>query len=184
MLDFSRFSRVLRLDFLGQASSHGVRRNTMTNPKQRVQLADLAHADKVNLVDIWTRLNGQPPSFRASRELLILALAWEIQARKFGGLKPTVRRRMDRLAKAYLRGGSIDLDRPLRYRPGTVLLRQWKGKRHSVTILEEGYGYNGKTYGSLSQIAREITGSRWNGPAFFGFRKGAGRHAEVTANGE
>jgi hypothetical protein len=184
MLDFSRFSRVLRLDFLGQASSHGVRRNTMTNPKQRVQLADLAHADKVNLVDIWTRLNGQPPSFRASRELLILALAWEIQARKFGGLKPTVRRRTDRLAKAYLRGGSIDLDRPLRYRPGTVLLRQWKGKRHSVTILEEGYGYNRKTYGSLSQVAREITGSRWNGPAFFGFRKGVSREAEVVADGE
>ncbi len=155
----------------------------MTNP-HRPQLADLPYVDKATLVDIWARLNGQPPSFRASRELLILALAWEIQARKYGGLKPMVRRRMDRLAKAYLRGGSIELDPPLRYRPGTVLLRQWKGKRHSVTILEEGYGYNGKTFGSLSQIAREITGSRWNGPAFFGFRKGVGREAEVTANGE
>ncbi len=156
----------------------------MANPQQRVQLAELDHADKPTLVAIWTRLNGKPPSFRASRELLILALAWEIQARKYGGLKPTVRRRMDRLAKAYLRGGSIDLDPPLRYRPGTVLLREWRGTRHAVTILEEGYSYNGKTYGSLSQVAREITGSRWNGPAFFGFRKGSGREAEVTANGE
>jgi hypothetical protein len=156
----------------------------MTNPQPRLQLADLAQADKKRLVELWTRLHGQPPSFRASRELLILALAWEIQARKNGGLKPTVRRRMERLAKAYLRGGSIDLDPPLRYRLGTILLRQWKGQRHSVTILEEGYGYDGKTYKSLSQIAREITGSRWNGPAFFGFRKGVGRQAEVTANGE
>jgi Protein of unknown function (DUF2924) len=115
----------------------------MTNPQPRLQLADLAQADKKRLVELWTRLHGQPPSFRASRELLILALAWEIQARKNGGLKPTVRRRMERLAKAYLRGGSIDLDPPLRYRPGTILLRQWKGQRHSVTILEEGYGYAG-----------------------------------------
>ena len=156
----------------------------MTNPQPRLQLADLAQVDKKRLVELWTRLNGQPPSFRASRELLHLALAWKIQARRCGNLKPTVRRRMERLAKAYLRGGSIDLDPPLRYRPGTVLLRQWRGQRHSVTILEEGYSYNGKTYGSLSQIAREITGSRWNGPAFFGFRKGVGRQPEVTANGE
>jgi len=156
----------------------------MTNPQQRVHLADLELADKATLVAIWTRLNGQPPRFRASRELLILALAWEIQARKYGGLKPTVRRRMDRLAKAYLRSGSIDLDPALRYRPGTVLLREWKGTRHAVTILEEGYSYNGKNYGSLSQIAREITGSRWNGPAFFGFRRAAGREAKVIADVE
>jgi hypothetical protein len=123
----------------------------MTNPQPRLQLADLAHADKKRLIELWTRVNGRPPNFRASRELLLLALAWDIQARRYGGLKPTVPRRMERFAKAYLRGGSIDLDPPLRYRPGTVLLRQWKGQRHSVTILEEGYGYNGRTYESLSQ---------------------------------
>lgn len=155
----------------------------MTN-RQRNQLAHLEHADKATLLDIWTRLNGEPPTFRASRELLILALAWEIQARKSGGLKPSVRRRIDRLAKAYLRRGTVEFDPPLRHRPGTVLLRVWKGTRHAVTILKEGFGYQGKTYQSLSQIAREITGSRWNGPAFFGFRKGAGRQVEVTADGE
>jgi hypothetical protein len=77
------------------------------------------------------------------------------QAGKSGGLKPSVRRRIDKLAKAYVRAGSFELDPPLRYRPGTVLLRRWKGTKHTVTILEEGYNYNGKTYQSLSRIARE-----------------------------
>jgi hypothetical protein len=57
-------------------------------------------------------------------------------------------------------------------KPGVILVRQWKGVSHRVTVLQDGFAYDGKTFDSLSEIARLITGSRWNGPRFFGLRSG------------
>ena len=68
-------------------------------------------------------------------------------------------------------------------RPGTVLIKQWRGAQHVVMVLADGFQHQGTVYGSLSQVAREITGTRWNGPAFFGLRKGHGRSAEVHSHG-
>jgi hypothetical protein len=59
---------------------------------------------------------------------------------------------------------------PRRIKPGAILVRQWKGQSHRVTVLEDGFAYQGKPYESLSEIARLITGTRWNGPKFFGLR--------------
>ena len=64
-------------------------------------------------------------------------------------------------------------------RPGTVISKQWRGAQHVVIVLGDGFQHQGKVYGSLSHVAREITGTRWNGPAFFGLRQGHGRTAEV-----
>jgi len=64
------------------------------------------------------------------------------------------------------------------FRPGTVIIKQWHGTQHVVLILADGFQHQGKVYSSLSQLAREITGTRWNGPAFFGLRKRP-RRAEV-----
>ena len=61
---------------------------------------------------------------------------------------------------------------PRRIKPGAILVRQWKGASHRVTVLEGGFAYEGKSYESLSEIARSITGTRWNGPRFFGLRTG------------
>jgi Protein of unknown function (DUF2924) len=115
----------------------------------------------------------QAPVFSASRELLVNAIAWHLQARQFGGLAPSVHRKLERLAAAITRGDPV---RPLsatdRLRPGTTLERTWRGETHIVTVVANGFTYRGQRYRSLSQIARRITGTRWNGPAFFGLRHG------------
>ena len=66
------------------------------------------------------------------------------------------------------------------FRPGTVIVKQWRRAEHEVMVLADGFRYQG----SLSQLAREITGTRWNGPAFFGLRQGHGRTAEVGNDGQ
>lgn len=114
----------------------------------------------------WRRRYGAPPKLR-SPELLRLMLAWRIQAQAFGGLDSDTRRGLRRptgeKAQAIPSGG-------------TRLTREWQGVRHEVTALGEGgFLYDGERYQSLSQIARLITGARWNGPRFFGLRvEGAG----------
>src|SRR5262249_59795548 len=93
-----------------------------------------------------------------------------------GGLCGWVQRRLERLAAAIDRGEPI---RPStatdRLRPGTTLERAWRGETHVVSIAAEGFTYRGQHYRSLSQIARVITGTRWNGPAFFGLRQDNGK---------
>ena len=138
-------------------------------------ISKLQRAGKAELLAIWSKINGKPPPFRTSRELLASALAWQLQASKQGGLKPSVRRRLQAIAKADERKRlQTELDPSVRLRPGTILLRDWRGQRHAVTVLEEGFSYQGKSCQSLSHIARQITGTRWNGPAFFGLRKNDG----------
>lgn len=63
---------------------------------------------------------------------------------------------------------------PRRIKPGSELVRTWKGKTHRVTVMADGFTYDGQRYGSLSEIATEITGTKWNGPRFFGLRTKAG----------
>ena len=64
---------------------------------------------------------------------------------------------------------------PRRIKPGAVLVRQWKGKSHRIMVLDDGFAFEGKPYDSLSEIARRITGTRWNGPRFFGLRPDKGQ---------
>ena len=65
---------------------------------------------------------------------------------------------------------------PRRIKPGAILVREWKGKSHRVTVLPDGFAYEGETFRSLSEIARRITGGRWNGPRFFGLRPAGNEH--------
>jgi hypothetical protein len=137
----------------------------------RVTLGDLPDMTRAQLCDTWAQVVGKPV-ISASRELLVTTIAWHLQARQHGGLTPAVQRKLDRLAAAIDRGMSV---RPPtaseRLRPGTSLERAWRGKTHTVTVLADGFVYRGQPYRSLSQIARLITGTRWNGPAFFGLRQ-------------
>jgi Protein of unknown function (DUF2924) len=147
------------------------------------KLSKLPSASAAELLALWTAINptAPPGPLRASRELLAGVLAWQLQERKFGGLKPTITRRLRVLARAHQRkatpialaGWSGTL------RPGTVLIRQWRGAPHVIMALADGFQYQGKVYGSLSRVAREITGTHWNGPAFFGLRKKDRAAAEV-----
>lgn len=104
-----------------------------------------------------------PP--KLSRHLLELAVAYKIQEKAFGGLKPSLRKRI-------LEG---DFSKPTQAREGTVLVREWHGVHHTVTVHADGVIYRDQTFGSLSEVARLITGNRWSGPAFFGLKAGKKR---------
>jgi hypothetical protein len=110
----------------------------------------------------WRRRWGDAPSLR-SADLLRRNLAWRIQAEIFGGLDLATREVIFRKGRPMI-GPSL--------RPGMRLAREWQGVRHQVEILESGVLYRGRTFDSLSSVAREITGVRWNGPRFFGLRLG------------
>ena len=97
---------------------------------------------------------------------MIRAVAYQLQERAFGGLTAATRRRLT---------GAAPSARPSRAaRPGTVLLREWQGVTHQVTVIEEGVLYRGERHRSLSAVARVITGSRWSGPLFFGLKHDQG----------
>jgi len=97
------------------------------------------------------------------------ALADRIQAEALGR-DPELEARIEALVSALRRGKALGAPAPV-FRPGTVLVREHQGKSHRVEVLEAGFRWEGRCYASLSVVAREITGVRWNGPRFFGLRE-------------
>ncbi len=118
------------------------------------------------------------PSGRA-RDLLLRALAYHIQERAGGGLSKAALKRLTHLADPKGNDGRPPRPAPPRLRPGTRLIREWGGAVHQVIVGEDGFDYRGARYASLSRIAREITGTRWSGPLFFGLRKAAQQEAST-----
>ncbi|WP_160119840.1 DUF2924 domain-containing protein [Rhodovarius lipocyclicus] len=148
-----------------------------TVPKEQVlgRLAWIKTAPIAELKAEWRRLYGkEPPPF--SRSYITSRLAYRIQELAFGGLRPETRARLEALGEQ-LDGGNIVLrriradSRPL---PGTRLIREHDGVQHVVTVRADDFEYEGRPYRSLSAIARHITGTRWNGWAFFGLRQPGG----------
>ena len=111
----------------------------------------------------WTALTGTPVP-RVSPALLRMALAWELQARAHGGLSRETTRTLDQLARG------VTKTQP--QSAGMRLVREWQGRVHVVTVGEDQViRWDGREWGSLSEVARAITGTRWSGPAFFGLKK-------------
>lgn len=115
------------------------------------------------LRQVWRRHLGPPPPLR-SADILRQLLGWRLQAAAHGGLSLETRNELRGLA------GRL---KAARLSDGARLTREWKGRQYDVERTSEGYRYDGRTYRSLSQVARAITGVRWNGPRFFGLRQGA-----------
>jgi hypothetical protein len=115
----------------------------------------------------WRRLyRSQAP--RLSRNLMVRAIAYRLQERACGGVSAAVSRKLleyGRRDSGTPHGRDVTNALP---KPGTRLVREWNGRTYTVTITEDGYAYNGSTYGSLTKIARVITGAHWSGPRFFG----------------
>jgi DUF2924 family protein len=127
--------------------------------------------DRKALQGLWERLFLKPPNPSLRREVLIPLLAYRLQEVALGGLKPATEIRLKELAlNGFERSG-------LRSKPGTRFVREWQGKLHEVSVVPDGYEYKDRTYLSLSEIARAITGTRWSGPAFFGLKKRDARRA-------
>jgi hypothetical protein len=106
-------------------------------------------------------------------DLLRRSVAHRIQEKAYGGLSRSTQRLLDQMMKAFYAKPNGKIMLPRRIKPGSVLVREWKGRSHRVMVLAEGYAYDGKTFGNLSEIAGVITGTRWNGPRFFGLRSKA-----------
>lgn len=127
-------------------------------------------------------LGGEPPS-HLQRWLLMRVLAYRLQADAFGGLDKSIQRMLPSKKKSV----AVPFDRRLPQtrdgvglKAGAMLVREWKAKLERVMILDEGFAWNGQSFGSLSQIARAITGTNWNGHRFFGLRQGKIVKEEAT----
>lgn len=115
---------------------------------------------------LWQQLFGKLPNPGLRREVLVPILAYRLQEFSCGGIKASVEKRLRDLTRIGL--SARQNNSLLRPKPGTHFVREWQGKLHEVAVVCDGYEYNDQTYGSLSEIARAITGTRWSGPAFFG----------------
>lgn len=129
----------------------------------KTDLARLATLSPADLRDEWRKVTKSPLP-RISPNLLRLALAWEVQARAFGGFSRETIRKLDQIAAAKTSTSAVQ--------PGMRLVREWNGVAHVVTVSDEGaIRWNARDWSSLSEVAREITGTRWSGPAFFGLKR-------------
>lgn len=127
--------------------------------------------DMTTLRERWTKLFGCAPPPRLRSEFLHLAVEWHRQAKQQGGMQRADRETVNALVQTMKQGSKPKVPATRDdLQPGTVLMREWNGRHYEVRVMKEGFLFNDKTWKSLSQIAREITGARWNGPAFFGLR--------------
>jgi hypothetical protein len=142
--------------------------------REREKLADeiagLQSLDVAQLKARWRTLYKTEAPARFSRDLLIRAVAYRLQERALGGLKPTTRRLFERVADDARARQPLKVVSVRKLEPGAVLIREWNGVKHKVVVLESGFSYRAHRYRSLSELARLITGSRWSGPLFFGLK--------------
>ncbi|HEY1615110.1 MAG TPA: DUF2924 domain-containing protein [Rhizomicrobium sp.] len=136
--------------------------------------AEVASLSKLSMTELrmaWIDRSGeQAPAVRA-RSLLLKLFAWQMQSQASGGLDAVTLRKLDGIAEALERDSSFEPKLRKGLSSGVVLTREWKGAIHKVTVTADGFRYLGKVHGSLSEIARTITGTRWSGPRFFGLEQ-------------
>jgi len=136
------------------------------------EIAGLLDRSTQELRLAWRKWHRTEPPLGLSRDLLIRALAYDLQERAHGGLSAALRRRMRGLA-GDLEKGDHCVDAGVVPKTGTTLLRAWRGQTHSVLVREDGFEYEGERYRSLTVIAERITGAHWSGPRFFSLTKRA-----------
>ena len=144
------------------------------NPKYNdttiiAKVAALPSLDTKDLRTLWQEYFDDEDAPKKKRDYLIPRLAWRIQELAYGGLSDQAKERLEQLMR--MKELEKKKDEPKRLnRPavGTRLVREYHGIEHHVTVTRNGFEYQGRTFRSLSQIAREITGSPWSGPLFFG----------------
>ena len=135
------------------------------------EIASLSKRGIDELRERWKAMFGKAPSRDISRSFLTRAIAYRLQEKAFGSLKPSTRRVLAELAHDGANESSLAAESSRIVRPGAVLVREWRGISHQVSVLEKEFCFRGKRYRSLSGVAREITGTRWSGPLFFGLKR-------------
>ena len=134
-------------------------------------LAQLEVLDTGALRRRWTECFGFAPPPRFRRDFLLRAVAYALQERALGGLKPATARELKRIAADLRKGTEILPRRVALPAKGARFLREWNGETQIVECVTDGYAWRGTTYPSLTAVARAITGTSWSGPAFFGLKE-------------
>ncbi len=119
----------------------------------------------------WATVWGREPHARIGRTMLEKSLEYKIREQEGQGLTPEQQARLDQLIRNYKRNPTCFEERNNTLKPGTRLVRTHNGKKHSILVKTDGFEYQGRVYSSLSKIANDITGKRWNGWVFFGLKK-------------
>ena len=141
------------------------------SPEPDLNFSDLGHLSRSRLRELWQKEVGEKPPGSFGRELLALGIAYVRQERRYGGMRKASAREVDRLFRRTLADPAGEGRTPTMARPGTILVREWQGATHHVAVVADGFIWNGRSHSSLSGIARAITGTKWNGPRFFGLRE-------------
>ena len=134
------------------------------------EIAGLLDRSTQELRLAWPQLHRTGPPLGLSRDLLIRALAYDLEERTHGGPSLTLRRRLQSLATAAAKG-ALAVDTGIVLKAGTTLVRQWRGHTHTVLVHNDGFEHEGQRYRSLTAIAERITEAHWSGPRFFGLTK-------------
>lgn len=125
-------------------------------------IAEIAALDRRACLDRWREAFGRPPPKNLSLPFMRRVLIWDMQNRHLGGVSAKTKRRLQKIAS----GKSF----PTQLKPGSHLVREWNGRTYQVEVTDDGYLMDGKSWRSLSAIARHITGAHWSGPRFFGLQ--------------
>ena len=134
-------------------------------------LAQLSVLTIFELRGEWRRLHRAPPPMRLSRDLLIRGITYKLQERAYGALSKATLRKLVQTSAGSPNRGAAKPAHPISLKPGTRLVREWRGTTHMVLVHADGLEWRGQRYSSLTLVAREITGAHWSGPRFFGLRR-------------
>ena len=147
------------------------------NDKQASVAARVAELSCLPMSELWTVWYQYFPRrpINPNRVFIESRIAYKVQEEAFGGLSDTVRHRLETIGARHSRIKLRARPRDINFVPGTVLLREWGDREHKVLVTAEGlFEYEGSTFKSLTAVARQITGTHWSGPMFFGLNKKAG----------
>jgi len=148
--------------------------NAQPQPSIAAQVANLPNLSIAELWTLWDQYFPRRPN-KTGRDYLQSRLAYKIQEAAYGGLAPRTRQKLIQIGRQYSKIPTRQKPRDVLLAPGTTLVREWAARDHRVLVTAEGrFEYEGQSFKSLSAIARHITGTPWNGPAFFGLRKAGG----------
>ena len=152
--------------------------NTSADP---VVEAELDRLPTIQIADLRSRyrelFRAEPPK-AFGPDLLRRSIAHQIQEKAYGGFPRATQRLLAQLVKATARQPNGRLELPRRIKPGSELVRTWNGRTYRVMVTTHGFAHDGKTFDSLSEIATAITGTKWNGPRFFGLRQAPRKGAD------
>ena len=147
--------------------------DTKTNDLQASIAAQVAALPRIPMQELWVLWDRYFPRRpeRPNRDFLASRIAYKLQEQAFGGLAAETRRRLEAIGAKHSKIKLRAKPRESSFAPGTVLLREWGEREHRVTVSAEGlFDYEGRSFKSLTAVARHITGTQWNGPLFFGLR--------------